>query len=408
MYCPTDFCEDEDALIRQGNSNVQALRLQEVNSTDFEDLFLPNSGLDSDELMATSLLHPFDMMKHPPDEVLELDQGVAMDVSADQPNFVTKSRQTYELTLTSPVSTSPSASSSFFADVLYSPTLTNPTQNQTFTYLTSPPPPVSVHSDQLVGADITTAPLSLPPPPPLISLSTTRQDSELDLLCSILGEDMASCNNQATTTVDASKCSTAGQIQLEAVQKLIYPASPRCDDAKSTVTDCDTSSLFSSSSFDSSLSSPTPWTDKGRRMDIEHMNKESQTERMSHVFKTTEAKCSETTPSSPNIITSESSLEKERLVHMPFYDFKKIIDNPTVPERDKEEVKNIRRRGKNKAAAKVCRQRKLDLINGLQHEIDLLKAEKDKLLARTQTEQHRIQWYKDRWNKLISYHGNSS
>ena len=43
-------------------------------------------------------------------------------------------------------------------------------------------------------------------------------------------------------------------------------------------------------------------------------------------------------------------------------------------------------RGKNKVAAKVCRQRKIDLVNGLQYEIDLLKGEKDKLLDRTKAE----------------------
>ena len=81
----------------------------------------------------------------------------------------------------------------------------------------------------------------------------------------------------------------------------------------------------------------------------------------------------------------------KKLIEMPFYEFKKILDSPSVADQEKVEVKNVRRRGKNKVAAKNCRQRKLEVIFGLQKEIEQLKAAKSKVAVRSQKLQQEIE-----------------
>ena len=99
-------------------------------------------------------------------------------------------------------------------------------------------------------------------------------------------------------------------------------------------------------------------------------------------------------------LTSESSasasLPKENLISMPFYQFKKVVENSTASDRDKHEAKSVRRRGKNKVAAKHCRQRKLEIIYGLQKEVEQLKAAKVKVEVQTLTLEQEIEAMKKR------------
>ena len=85
--------------------------------------------------------------------------------------------------------------------------------------------------------------------------------------------------------------------------------------------------------------------------------------------------------SSPSSAKSpgKAGVMKEKLVDMPFYQFKKILDDPNVDPTEKEAVKNIRKRGKNKVAAKNCRQKKIEVVMGLQQEVDRMKEEKKRL-----------------------------
>jgi len=86
----------------------------------------------------------------------------------------------------------------------------------------------------------------------------------------------------------------------------------------------------------------------------------------------------------------------EKLVTMPFHQFKQILESSKVEEKDKEEAKCIRRRGKNKVAAKNCRQRKLEIIFGLQHEIEQLKEAKSKMAIKSQDLQQEIAMLRQR------------
>ena len=49
---------------------------------------------------------------------------------------------------------------------------------------------------------------------------------------------------------------------------------------------------------------------------------------------------------SPDVPSSIMGFNKMDIVEMPFYEFKKIVDSGSISERDKEEVKAIRKRGK--------------------------------------------------------------
>ena len=82
------------------------------------------------------------------------------------------------------------------------------------------------------------------------------------------------------------------------------------------------------------------------------------------------------------------------IVHMPFYQLKKMLDSPSLPEVKKTNIKNIRRRGKNKIAAKNCRQRKLSQVMGLQQEIEKLQDLKSQFSSKTGSLQREIEMLK--------------
>ena len=90
------------------------------------------------------------------------------------------------------------------------------------------------------------------------------------------------------------------------------------------------------------------------------------------------------------------SLSKEELVDMPFYQFKKILDDPTVDQNEKEYVKSIPKRGKNKVAAKNCRQKKIEVVMGLQEEVDKMKEQKNRLDMKCQGLEQEINKLKQR------------
>lgn len=85
-----------------------------------------------------------------------------------------------------------------------------------------------------------------------------------------------------------------------------------------------------------------------------------------------------------------SGMDDQQIIDMSFHKFKKILDDTTVSEREKERLKNMRRKGKNKVAAKNCRQKKLTMICGLQQEIDEMKSAKARLNMKTRSLEQEI------------------
>ncbi|KAF6727108.1 Nuclear factor erythroid 2-related factor 2 [Oryzias melastigma] len=68
------------------------------------------------------------------------------------------------------------------------------------------------------------------------------------------------------------------------------------------------------------------------------------------------------------------------IINLPVDDFNEMMSKHELNEAQLALVRDIRRRGKNKVAAQNCRKRKMENIVGLEHELDSLKEEKDRLL----------------------------
>ena len=73
----------------------------------------------------------------------------------------------------------------------------------------------------------------------------------------------------------------------------------------------------------------------------------------------------------------------EELVSMPFYKFKRLLGSPSLSGDDKLKAKAIRKKGKNKSAARNCRERKMTMLEGLDQEVAILE-QKVRLFAETE------------------------
>ncbi|XP_070587921.1 nuclear factor erythroid 2-related factor 2 [Erythrolamprus reginae] len=70
----------------------------------------------------------------------------------------------------------------------------------------------------------------------------------------------------------------------------------------------------------------------------------------------------------------------EKIINLPVDDFNEMMSKHQFNEAQLSLIRDIRRRGKNKVAAQNCRKRKLENIVELEHDLDYLKDEKEKLL----------------------------
>lgn len=69
----------------------------------------------------------------------------------------------------------------------------------------------------------------------------------------------------------------------------------------------------------------------------------------------------------------------EELISMPFYKFKRLLDNPFLSVDNRLKAKAIRKKGKNKSAARHCRQRKMAMLEGLEQEVAILRQQQSSL-----------------------------
>ena len=88
--------------------------------------------------------------------------------------------------------------------------------------------------------------------------------------------------------------------------------------------------------------------------------------------------------------------DEQKYVNMPYHKFKRLLDDETASDDVIEKLKGIRKRGKNKVAAKNCRQKKLNMVNRLQLEINQMKAAKAKLSIKSQSLELEISSLKQR------------
>nr|XP_057937762.1 LOW QUALITY PROTEIN: nuclear factor erythroid 2-related factor 2a [Doryrhamphus excisus] len=71
----------------------------------------------------------------------------------------------------------------------------------------------------------------------------------------------------------------------------------------------------------------------------------------------------------------------DMITNLPVDDFNELMSKNQLNEAQLALVRDIRRRGKNKVAAQNCRKRKMENIVGLEHDLDSLKEEKERLLS---------------------------
>lgn len=68
-----------------------------------------------------------------------------------------------------------------------------------------------------------------------------------------------------------------------------------------------------------------------------------------------------------------------RIINMPVDEFNALLETMSEPEA--KYARDLRRRGKNKEAARTCRKRKLEVIDSLEEEVLQLQAKKQEILA---------------------------
>ena len=81
-----------------------------------------------------------------------------------------------------------------------------------------------------------------------------------------------------------------------------------------------------------------------------------------------------------SLISHDRLPSHEELISMPFYKFKRLLDSPSLSSGDKREAKAIRKKGKNKSAARHCRERKMAMLEGLEQEVAILQQQRESLL----------------------------
>jgi len=67
------------------------------------------------------------------------------------------------------------------------------------------------------------------------------------------------------------------------------------------------------------------------------------------------------------------------IIYLPVDEFTEMLTRYTLTEAQHQLVRDIRRRGKNKAAAQNCRKRKLEIIQSLEDEVEGLRRQRDHL-----------------------------
>ena len=406
-----DFCEEEfseeSALQRDSDPSLNEVTLLKALSLDpLEEVFMPNSLA---ELPGCQL-----------EELIDSDQGVALDSADIRPvESYSDISTTFDLPFSSPTMTAPSVVS----EPLCSPyQLTSPgfAPAQSFTYphdLSLPAVPHTMPEHFVGGLEAIQVNSVLHSNDGLI---TGRQNSELDLICSVIedvGHTVGSADHAHAQGAGISVSSTKLLNQLVSsgdMDSLWLPSDNYTlplPPTSSRLSSCLTDTPLKNVSSTPSLTVRVDFCERAPSIPIGalHVNESrgSQTESGSTCQSSpfAQSTCSPvTTANGSNDHDSVSSLppsplsstgnEHSSLVDMPFYQFKKIIDSPHFSERDKEQVKVIRKRGKNKVAAKSCRQRKLELITSLQQEVDRLKEVKSRLALRELTLQREIEQYK--------------
>lgn len=413
-----DFVEEENTEALQkdcdptlaGNSTFN-----EDNKLEQLDLF-SILNTETEDMLAVSAKSGFmSLPTFPVEELVDFDQGVAMESDhhhLNQATIFTEGDMPFDPL---PFTSSPCTSTSMIVEsALTSPRFMSPppgpshqpspvmplTSVSSFVYPNIPNTPVSSQPSSSIMSFTPS-----PPPPPAPPTATYRQNSELDLICSVLQSEA----QQPSTTLytNSTQCSSntisldSNGIELINLLNSEDAMMPLNDNFSPFPSLSNSNDVLPHHGCSSSLmQSPLTVSDVAN-LGVYSTPKFSESPRYADTRPRTPSPSPFVPPSPVSSVTtecSESDYGKDQrkhstrvadhdpaakqIVSMPFYEFKKILESSSVSERDKEEAKVIRKRGKNKVAAKHCRQRKVEIVMGLEQEIEKLKGFKASLIMK--------------------------
>ena len=94
---------------------------------------------------------------------------------------------------------------------------------------------------------------------------------------------------------------------------------------------------------------------------------------------------------------------EHQVVQMPVHELNRLLYQSKLTEAEISLVKETRRRGKNKVAARNCRKRKLDTISELEKEVDDLKLKKAKIAEEKTNTEKELEMYKQKTEALTRF-----
>ena len=97
------------------------------------------------------------------------------------------------------------------------------------------------------------------------------------------------------------------------------------------------------------------------------------------------------------------ALTEREVVDMPVHELNRLLYQSKLTEAEISLIKETRRRGKNKVAARNCRKRKMDTISELEKEVDELKAKKDKVAEERDLLAKELEIYKSKTESLTRF-----
>ena len=102
----------------------------------------------------------------------------------------------------------------------------------------------------------------------------------------------------------------------------------------------------------------------------------------------------------PKVASSSTShfASEDEIVDMSISEFNTFLE--TLSEAEVQKARDIRRRGKNKVAARLCRKRKIELVGDIEEDIDILKKKKDEILRERKKLQAENSFYRNKISEL--------
>lgn len=109
-----------------------------------------------------------------------------------------------------------------------------------------------------------------------------------------------------------------------------------------------------------------------------------------------------TASSKPAIATSAGAsrfpASEDEVVDMSISEFSSFLE--TLSDPDAQKARDIRRRGKNKAAARLCRKRKIEVVSDIEEDLDTLRQRKEDGIKERKKLQAETAFYKNKINEL--------